>query len=378
MNEITSKIKQPSSPPRMEVDLTFEQMENFIPGPPLGRGSYGSVFMGMLPDGRLVAVKEVEISRKHKKEQLAQVKKEVNVLRTLEHPNIIRYFGAHATGRTMRVFMEFAVGGSLTSLVRKFESLSEPLAKQYTHQILCGLEYLHAQHVVHRDIKGENILIDGQGVAKLADFGCSKGLSDIANKSREGCASLVGSPYWMAPEVIRNEAYGTKADIWSVGCTVVEVLNGGNPPWHEKFDNIYTAMYFIGTTTDLPSNIPETVSDTYKHFLARCFDRDVSTRASASELLNHPWITESSPTDSSETKAAGRQWSDMFESDTMVSGESRGTTLASSHFASTENLGSLPGSLVKTLREDSETHTAPATSPSGKNPASSIGSIVDE
>jgi len=216
----------------------------------------------------------------------------------------------------MRVFMEFAVGGSLTSLVRKFERLSEPVMCFYTLQILRGLEFLHAKKVVHRDIKGENILIDGHGVAKLADFGCSKALADIANRSQAGCDTLVGSPYWMAPEVIKNEAYGTKADIWSVGCTVVEMLNGGDPPWHNKFDNVYSAMFFIAGTTEIPNNVPDEISENCRHFLARCFERDVSKRATAQELLRHPWLDNvGSPHQSDDTPKVERQWSEMFDAD---------------------------------------------------------------
>lgn len=303
--------------------LTPDEMDRFHCGPQLGRGSYGTVHMGMLPSGRLVAVKVIQIVRK-KKDQLTAVKLEVNMLRSLNHQNIIRYYGCHASQGQMRVFMEFAVGGSLTSLVRKFEKLSEPVMRYYTQQILSGLQFLHSRHVVHRDIKGENILIDGHGVAKLADFGCSKGLADIANKSQNGCGTLVGSPYWMAPEVIKNEAYGTKADIWSVGCTVVEMLNGGHPPWHEKFDNVYTAMYFIANTTEIPSNIPSDVSDTCRDFLSRCFERDVTKRPSALELMSHPWLqdlhepssaTSSGSNNNNSTPKVERQWSDMFESE---------------------------------------------------------------
>lgn len=301
--------------------LNPDEMDRFHCGPQLGRGSYGTVHMGMLPSGKLVAVKVIQIVRK-KKDQLNAVKLEVNMLRSLNHPNIIRYFGCHATQGEMRVFMEFAVGGSLTSLVRKFEKLSEPVMRYYTHQILTGLLFLHSRHVVHRDIKGENILIDGHGVAKLADFGCSKGLADIANKSQNGCGTLVGSPYWMAPEVIKNEAYGTKADIWSVGCTVVEMLNGGHPPWHEKFDNVYSAMFFIASTSEIPSNIPNDVSDTCRDFLARCFERDVAKRSSTQELLNHPWLHDLPTSHDSNSSGSNhntpkieRQWSDMFETD---------------------------------------------------------------
>lgn len=268
--------------------LTMEEMETFSCGPALGKGSYGTVHLGILTNGKLVAVKYVNVVSESP-EALASVKAEVNMLRELSHPNIIRYFGAHTIDDTMLVFMEFAVGGSLTSIVRKFTHLTEAVMQLYSFQILRGLQYLHEKGVVHRDIKGENILIDGYGVAKLADFGCSKSLANIANASQGGCGTLVGSPFWMAPEVIRSEAYGTKADIWSVGCTVVEMLNGGEPPWREEFDNVYSAMFYVGSTNDIPQ-IPEETSDQCRDFLFRCFERDVMRRASADELLQHPWL----------------------------------------------------------------------------------------
>lgn len=268
--------------------LTIEEMETFSCGPALGKGSYGTVHLGILTNGKLVAVKYVNIVSESP-ETLTSVKAEVNMLRELSHPNIIRYFGAHTIHDTMLVFMEFAVGGSLTSIVRKFTHLTEAVMQLYTYQILRGLLYLHEKGVVHRDIKGENILIDGYGVAKLADFGCSKALANIANATQVGCGTLVGSPFWMAPEVIRSEAYGTKADIWSVGCTVVEMLNGGEPPWREEFDNVYSAMFYVGSTNDIPQ-IPEETSELCRDFLFRCFERDVQRRASADELLQHPWL----------------------------------------------------------------------------------------
>ena len=272
--------------------LTVDQMRNFIEGPVLGRGTYGVVFMAMLPNGRPVAVKSVRLHRRQRAELLASVKREVDVLRTLRHQNIVRYYGCDANKNQILVFMEIASSGSLTQHVRKFGKITESLMKLYAKQILCGLTYLHARNVIHRDIKGENILIDSQGVAKLADFGCSKAIHDVAMMSKGACGSVVGSPFWMAPEVIRSERYGTKADIWSVGCTVIEMLNGGEAPWSEKFDNVYSAMFFIGNSTGLPTNIPSTVSDNCRSFLARCFERDVTKRASASELLGHSWLAD--------------------------------------------------------------------------------------
>ena len=312
----SSDCASSAGPLSVDRPLDLDEMEQFHLGPQIGRGSYGTVHMAMLPTGKLVAVKLIPIVKK-KKETLSAVRMEVNMLQTLVHKHVIRYYGCHFHGAKIHVFMEFAVGGSLTSLVRKFRGLTEPLIGYYTTQILEGLNYLHSQHVVHRDIKGENILIDGAGLVKLADFGCSKSLSDIANRSQNGCGTLVGSPYWMAPEVIKNEAYGTKADIWSVGCTVVEMLNGGDPPWHQKFDNVYSAMFYIGSTADIPSNIPEETSDLCRDFLAKCFERDVSKRASAVELLRHPWldVAANSPNDPQTCTAhrPQRQWSDLFD-----------------------------------------------------------------
>lgn len=268
--------------------LTAEEMETVSCGPQLGKGSYGTVHLGILTNGKFVAVKYVSVVN-GSKEALSTVKAEVDVLRELSHRNIIRYYGVHTIQDTMLIFMEFAVGGSLTSVAKKFKPLSEAVIQLYAFQILKGLQYLHGKGVVHRDIKGENILIDGDGAAKLADFGCSKLLANIANASQVGCGTLVGSPFWMAPEVIRSEAYGTKADIWSVGCTVVEILNGGEPPWREDFDNVYSAMFYVGSTNDIPQ-IPDDTSEECRDFLFRCFERDVSHRASADELLQHPWL----------------------------------------------------------------------------------------
>lgn len=293
---VTAKHDEISSPSSHDVMspsnsngnfLSQDEMENFSCGPPLGHGSYGTVYLGILSTGKLVAVKYISLATT-KTEVLQSVKSEVQMMTTLKHPNIIRYYGAHSMGGTMMIFMEFAVGGSLASIVKKFLFLTEAVMQMYTAQILSGLLYLHRKGIVHRDIKGENILIDGDGVSKLADFGCSKAL---VSSTQAGCESLVGSPFWMAPEVIRSEGYGTKADIWSVGCTVVEMLNGGEPPWKSMFDNAYSAMFYVGSTSDIPS-IPEDTSDACRSFLHRCFERDVEKRASAEELLRHEWLAE--------------------------------------------------------------------------------------
>jgi serine/threonine protein kinase len=318
--------------------ITPGQMAAFAEGPVLGRGTYGVVHMAMLPGGKLVAVKVVPVNKRHKNESIAAVRREVETLRKLRHKHIIQFFGCHTNKREIFIFMELATHGSLTQLARKFGELPESNIQLLTRQMLEGLQYLHQNGIVHRDVKGENILIDGNGVAKLGDFGCSKALAEAANHSQQGCATLVGSPYWMAPEVIRSEAYGTKADVWSLGCTVVEMLNGGRPPWNETFDNVYSAMFFIGNSTGLPSSIPTGVAAPCLAFLQRCFDRDPASRASVVELLEHPWLKETtnaspagSPSGSSSDEGAAepfrRGWSELFESDSEAA-VSRGTTYA--------------------------------------------------
>jgi len=372
-------------------ELTAAQMTSYRDGPLLGRGTYGTVYMGILSTGHLVAVKLVPITRKQKLECLANVKKEVDVLRTLQHPNIVRYYGCHATKKQISIFMELATNGNLTHLVRKFGQLSEPVLKLYTRQMLSGLSYLHQKGVIHRDIKGENILIDGFGTLKLADFGCSKAFDDVTNRSQQGCASLVGSPYWMAPEVIRNEAYGTKADVWSLGCTVVEMLNGGYPPWHEKFDNVYSAMFFISNTTDLPSNIPSNVSAGCLDFLGRCFERDVSKRATVRELINHPWLRASGAEDpdgagdddddGGEAMALGmgaRRLSDIInEHEEGVEEPSVPTTLTDSTWPGAASAHTGPSSYAM-MAGDSSPPGAAVPPPPSSGDARSSGVLVDE
>lgn len=237
----------------------------------LGNGSFGDVREAVLPGGKRVAVK---VNR-----TVATLQQEVDVLRVLHHENIIQFYGCCTTGGDMFIFMELATG-SLTQRGR----MSEGKAQYYMRQILHGLRYLHDFGIVHRDIKCDNILIDDQDVAKLADFGLSKALIAAANRSRQGCSSVVGTRYWMAPEVLRGDAYGTKADVWSVGCAAVEMLNGGYGEL-KTFAND-SAMNDIGH----PS-IPNTVTADCRKFLMLCFDRDASRRASVAELLQHSWLT---------------------------------------------------------------------------------------
>jgi hypothetical protein len=157
----------------------------------------------------------------------------------------------------------------------------------YTRQILEGLHYLHTHHIMHRDIKGANILVDNAGVVKLADFGASRRLADLVTIESGGCKSVKGTPYWMAPEVIKQTGHGRQADIWSVGCTVIEMVTA-KPPWSE-FTTPVSAMFHIASAKG-PPPLPAHISPETKDFLLLCFNRIPKDRPNAGRLLHHPFI----------------------------------------------------------------------------------------
>ena len=140
-------------------------------------------------------------------------------------------------------------GGSIASLLQRFGAFAEKLVAVYTRQILEGLHYLHTHHIMHRDIKGANILVDNAGCVKLADFGASRRLADLVTME-SGCKSVKGTPYWMAPEVIKQTGHGRQADIWSVACTVIEMATA-KPPWSD-FTTPVSAMFHIASAKGPP------------------------------------------------------------------------------------------------------------------------------
>lgn len=170
----------------------------------------------------------------------------------------------------------------------KFGCFHEKVVRSYTRQILKGLYYLHSNMVLHRDIKGGNILVSDKGQVKLADFGCSKKIQ----LESTGSKSLIGTALWMAPEVIHSAQYGVAADIWSVGCTVIEMATGW-APWTQdhRFESELQAMYFIAQSTACP-RVPAHLSTHAKVFLRRSLARDPGSRPGSEQLLLHPFITE--------------------------------------------------------------------------------------
>jgi mitogen-activated protein kinase kinase kinase len=280
-----------------EEDETGQAMNSsggkWIKGALIGAGSFGKVYLGMdAVNGLLMAVKQVELPRgsapneERKKNMLSALEREIDLLKDLSHPNIVQYLYSSVDDDFLNIFLEYVPGGSVTALLRSYGAFEEPLVKNFVRQILQGLNYLHERDIIHRDIKGANILVDNKGGIKISDFGISKKVDgNLLTGKRMNRPSLQGSVFWMAPEVVKQTAHTSAADIWSVGCLVVEMLTGEHP-WAQLTQ--MQAIFKIGQSAK-PA-IPSDISSEAQDFLTKTFDLNHSARPSAGELLQHPWV----------------------------------------------------------------------------------------
>jgi len=187
---------------------------NWRKGKVLGHGAFGKVYLAYDVDtGRELAVKQVDIQAENPEisKEIRALKTEIDILQSLDHERIVKYYGCCEDTYHLSIFMEFMPGGSVKDELRSYGAITETVTRKYTHQILEGLFYLHSHHFVHRDIKGANVLRDSSGNVKLGDFGAAKRLQTIVVSSGQ---TVVGTPYWMCPEVIEGKGYGRRADIW--------------------------------------------------------------------------------------------------------------------------------------------------------------------
>lgn len=260
--------------------------ERFLIGEEIGKGAHGMVYKGIdLHNGDFVAVKQVSLEGMNQQD-LASIMVEIDLLKNLRHKNIVKYLGSYKTKNHLYIFLEYAENGALAGIIKpnKFGAFPESLVAVYMSQVLEGLAYLHEQGVIHRDVKGANILITKEGLVKLADFGVATKLSDAEVREQ----SVVGTPYWMAPEVIEMAGVSAASDIWSVGCTAIELLTC-SPPYYDL--QPLTALFKI--VRDEVPPLPEGISPVLKDFLLLCFRKDPKLRPSAKELLSHPWLQHS-------------------------------------------------------------------------------------
>ncbi|KAK9056767.1 hypothetical protein SSX86_024130 [Deinandra increscens subsp. villosa] len=251
-------------------------------GPILGRGSSATVSAATSAYGDLFAVKSADFRHAE------SLRKEQHFLSILNNPYIVSYKGCDTTrennNMVYNLFIDYMSGGSIIDTInaRNGLRLRDSEISRYTRQIVKGLEYIHSTGIVHCDIKSRNILINennGPKTAKIADFGCAK----WANEK----APIRGTPVFMAPEVARGEEQGFAADIWAVGCTVIEMATGGSP-WPEVDDPV-SVLYKIGFSGEIPAT-PDELSDQAKDFVSKCLIRDPKRRWTAAELLKHPYI----------------------------------------------------------------------------------------
>ncbi|XP_059573746.1 serine/threonine-protein kinase PAK 4 isoform X2 [Alligator mississippiensis] len=290
---------QPRSPQREPQRVSHEQFRAALqmvvdPGDPrtyldnfikIGEGSTGIVCLATVrSSGKLVAVKKMDLRKQQRRELLFN---EVVIMRDYQHENVVEMYNSYLVGDELWVVMEFLEGGALTDIVTHTRMNEEQIAA-VCQAVLRALSVLHAQGVIHRDIKSDSILLTHDGRVKLSDFGfCAQ-----VNKEVPRRKSLVGTPYWMAPELISRLPYGPEVDIWSLGVMVMEMVDGEPPYFNEP---PLKAMKMIRDSPPPRLKNAHKVSPLLKGFLERLLVREPAARATAGELLSHPFLAKAGP-----------------------------------------------------------------------------------
>ncbi|XP_076355191.1 uncharacterized protein LOC143249360 isoform X2 [Tachypleus tridentatus] len=254
--------------------------EKYIKISEIGQGCSGTVYSAVETEtGLEVVIKQINLTEEIRKELLIT---ELSVLQEKKHPNIVNYLDSFIVGDELWIIMEYLEVGCLTNVINE-TCFCESEISAVCKEVLKGLDFLHFNNVIHRDIKSDNILVGKDWRIKLGDFGLCAKISEEGNKR----TSEVGTRYWMAPEIVRGKEYGPKVDIWSLGITAIEMLDGSPPYYDEDPDMVKDLIARNGKPN---IKYKDNLSSVFKDFLDRCLEVDEDKRYSACELLKHPFM----------------------------------------------------------------------------------------
>ncbi|KAK9436190.1 PakA [Metarhizium brunneum] len=288
-NEVMAKLKEAVS--KDDPNMSYSKQKK------IGQGASGSVYVAKIKETAQgvarevlrqqgaraqVAIKQMDLAHQPRKELIVN---EIMVMKDSRHRNIVNFLDAFLRNNNQElwVVMEYMEGGALTDVIDNNPSISEEQISTICNETCHGLQHLHSQSIIHRDIKSDNVLLDARGNVKITDFGFCAKLTETKSKR----ATMVGTPYWMAPEVVKQKEYGPKVDIWSLGIMAIEMIESEPPYLNEE---PLKALYLIATNGTPRLKKPEKLSKELKAFLSVCLCVDVKSRASADELLAHDFL----------------------------------------------------------------------------------------